>query len=104
MKTKKAIQTVRGLKSKAAKKRSLPRQADLFHFVTEHAEDFISIIDRTGKRLYNSPSYSRLLGPPEKLRGTDSFREIHPEDRERIKKLFKESMPLSFSGGPRRRE
>src|SRR5439155_14189326 len=29
---------------------------------------------------------------PERLRGTNSFEEIHPEDRERVKAIFRESL------------
>ena len=43
----------------------------------------IKVLDLEGRRLYNSPSYRDILGDPEKLRGSLSFTEIHPDDRER---------------------
>ncbi|TFH02508.1 MAG: PAS domain-containing sensor histidine kinase [Calditrichales bacterium] len=50
------------------------------------------ILDRDGKRLYNSNSYNDILGEPSELKGTDSFKEIHEEDREKIKNIFQETV------------
>ena len=59
----------------------------IFRMITENVSDMIAILDLDGKRLYNSKSYKNILGDPEKLRGTDSFKEIHPDDREKVKKI-----------------
>jgi len=50
------------------------------------------VLDVEGRRVYNSPSYRKLLGDPQLLVGTDSFEEIHPDDRERIRRLFRETV------------
>lgn len=63
-----------------------------FRLITENVADLIVVLDLGGKRLYNSPSYKNILGDPELLRGKDSFEEIHPDDRERIKGLFFETV------------
>jgi len=42
--------------------------------------DLVAMLDTSGRRLYNSPSYNAVFGDKD-LAGTDSFREIHPEDR-----------------------
>ncbi len=63
-----------------------------FRLITENIADMIAVLDLDGKRLYNSPSYRPILGELESLRGTDSFQEIHPEDRERIKEIFQETV------------
>ncbi|MBI4327238.1 MAG: PAS domain-containing protein, partial [Chloroflexi bacterium] len=42
--------------------------------------------------LYNSPSYKNLFGDPGTMRGTDSFVEIHPEDQEKVKRIFQETV------------
>lgn len=60
--------------------------------ITENVEDFIGVVDLEGRRLYNSPSYARLFGDIEAMKGTDSFAEIHPDDRERIKQVFRETV------------
>lgn len=58
--------------------------------VFEHMSDLIAIVDLEGRRLYNTPSYRNLLEDPEELRGTDSFMDIHPEDREKVRRAFHE--------------
>jgi PAS domain S-box-containing protein len=60
--------------------------------IAENIDDLIAVLDPTGRRLYASPSYLPLLGDPETLRGTDSFNDIHPDDRERIRSLFRETV------------
>jgi PAS domain S-box-containing protein len=60
----------------------------LLSSVFESISDLIAIVDLEGRRLYNSPSYQYLLEDPEELRGTDSFMDIHPEDREKVRRAF----------------
>jgi diguanylate cyclase (GGDEF)-like protein/PAS domain S-box-containing protein len=50
------------------------------------------VLDLNGRRLYNSPSYRQLFGEPEDLRNSDSFAEIHPDDRERVRQVFLETV------------
>ncbi len=71
---------------------SVREKEEFFRMIAENTEDFIAILDLEGRRLYNSPSYARLFGDPENLQGTDSFAEIHPDDRERVKELFMETV------------
>lgn len=70
----------------------LRKSEEQFRLITENIADMIAVLDLDGKRLYNSPSYKPILGELESLRGTDSFQEIHPEDRERIKEIFHETV------------
>ncbi len=70
----------------------LERRNELFRQITENVDDLIVVLDLEGKRLFNSPSYRRLLGDPDALIGTDAFAEVHPEDRDRIKRLFRETV------------
>ncbi|MGZ8429162.1 MAG: hybrid sensor histidine kinase/response regulator [Candidatus Deferrimicrobiaceae bacterium] len=54
-----------------------------YRFLADHALDFISLIDASGKVLFASPSAHRMLGyRPEEMvgRGSESF--LPPEDRE----------------------
>ena len=67
-------------------------QEEFFRMIAENTDDFIAVLDLKGRRLYNSPSYSRLFGDAERLKGTDSFAEIHPKDREHVKQIFKETV------------
>lgn len=69
----------------------LPANEDFFRMIVENGEDFFAVLDLDGKRIYNSPSYAKLFGKAQELRGSDSFAEIHPEDRERVELAFLET-------------
>jgi two-component system, cell cycle sensor histidine kinase and response regulator CckA len=57
----------------------------MFHVIGENAEDLIAVVDAAGNRLYNSPSYGRILGySPEELKESNGLDQVHPEDRERV--------------------
>ncbi len=61
------------------------RQNELFRIVSENAADMIALVEVTGKRLYNSPAYEKVLGySPQELAATGSLEQVHPEDRERV--------------------
>lgn len=61
-----------------------------FHAVAESASDMIAVLDAEGRRLYANPALVRLLGGCGTLVGTDSFVDIHPDDRERMRALFRQ--------------
>ena len=65
---------------------------ELLRLVSDNTTDLIAVLDREGRRLYNNPSYARFFGNLEDLAGTDSFAEIHPEDRERIRQVFRDTL------------
>lgn len=67
---------------------ALRRSEEQFRLITENLADLVVVLDLDGKRLYSSPSYSAILGDPDRLRGTSSFEEIHPGDRERVQAAF----------------
>jgi PAS domain S-box-containing protein len=60
----------------------------LLHLILVNIDDLIAVVDLDGKRLYNSPSYERIFGNHVKLRGTNSFSDVHPDDREQLKQVF----------------
>jgi len=71
---------------------ALRQSEEFFRLISENVSDLIAVIDRDGRRLYNSPSYQNLLGDPARLVGTDSFEEIYPEDRASVKNIFQETL------------
>ncbi|MDP2810762.1 MAG: PAS domain S-box protein [Rhodocyclaceae bacterium] len=71
---------------------ALREQEKFFRLIAENLGDFIAVLDLEGRRIYNSPSYQRLFGDTRDLRGTDSFAEIHEDDRPRIKEAFRETL------------
>jgi diguanylate cyclase (GGDEF)-like protein/PAS domain S-box-containing protein len=71
---------------------AMREQEEFFRMITENIEDFIAVLDLEGKRLYNSPSYAKLFKNTGSLLGSDSFAEIHPDDREYVRHTFEETI------------
>ncbi len=73
-------------------RRRLSERDAMFQLITEHAADMIAVVDVNGKRLYNSPSYKTILGySPDELEGSWAFEQIHPEDREQMMSVARQS-------------
>jgi PAS domain S-box-containing protein len=71
---------------------ALRQSEEQFRLIMESLADLVAVLDLDGCRLYNSPSYRGILGDPDKLRGTSSFAQIHPEDRARVQQAFQETV------------
>ena len=68
------------------------RREEIVQIVTENAADMIALVDVKGRRLYNSPSYKRILGySPAELGETSAFEQIHPDDRFRVIEAAREA-------------
>jgi len=63
-----------------------------FRLITENASDLITLLDPQGKRVYLNPAYGRLFGDHKALMDTDAFQVIHPEDRDRMREVFKNTV------------
>jgi len=73
-------------------RREFRQRDEIFQVVTENAGDMIALVDTKGRRLYNSPSYKRLLGySPAELGETSSYEQVHPEDRLRVLEAAQEA-------------
>jgi PAS domain S-box-containing protein len=66
--------------------------SNLLRLVVENIDDLVAILDIDGKRIYNNPAFAKVLEDPETLQGTDSFLDVHPDDRESVKRVFHESL------------
>jgi two-component system, cell cycle sensor histidine kinase and response regulator CckA len=65
---------------------------ELFRLITENAADMIAVVSVGGERLYNSPSYEKILGyTPSEITGTLGFEQVHPDDKEKVKKASAEA-------------
>ena len=74
---------------------ALREQEEFFRLIAENGEDFIAVLDLDGRRRYNNRAYTKIFGDVAALKGTDSFAEIHPDDQDRIKKVFTPYIPVS---------
>jgi len=61
------------------------QREELFRLISESAADMIAVVDISGKRIYNSPSYQKVLGfTPEDLQKISSREQIHPDDLQKV--------------------
>jgi len=59
----------------------------LFRSIMENVVDLIAVIDAQGYRIYNSPSYEKVLGyTSSELKGTWAYDKIHPDDQAEVLK------------------
>ena len=76
-------------------RKQIAEREELFRLITENAADMIAVVDGSGNRLYNSPSYQKLLGySPEELRQTKGIEQIHPDDRQKVMEAAIEAQAL----------
>jgi len=87
-----AVEDAERSAERAQLQRELIRRDELFHQITDNVDDLIAVLDLTGRRIFSSPSYRRILVAPCELEGTDSFAEVHEEDRERIRGVFAQTV------------
>jgi len=70
----------------------LRESQELFRAIVENVGDLVAVLDTDGRRIYNNPSYSLLFREKDIRPGSTSFLEVHPEDRERIKEIFRRTV------------
>ncbi len=63
-----------------------------YRLIAENAGDLIAMLDPQGRRLYASPSYRAYFAADTVAPGSDSFNAIHPDDRDRVTRIFRETV------------
>jgi PAS domain S-box-containing protein len=72
--------------------KTLRESEDRFRLIAENASDLISVFDTQGKRVYANPAYGKLFGDAQAVLGTDIAAQIHPDDQERVRESFRETV------------
>jgi PAS domain S-box-containing protein len=83
-----AEETGRRLRTEEA----LRQNRERYRQITENVADMIAVLDLTGRRVYFNPAYLELLGEERARPGSDAFGDVHPEDRDRIRALFADTV------------
>ena len=79
-------------------RRQLAENGKLFQIISENAADMIAVVDKSGRRIYNSPAYQKILGySAEELAASSPLDQIHPDDRARVLEAAQKAW-LSGSG------
>src|SRR5688500_8234731 len=64
-------------------------QGRLFRSIIEHSPDLVTLLDRSGRVMYASPSHGARLGyNADALPGADAFLMVHPDDLPRALETF----------------
>lgn len=71
---------------------AMREQEEFFRMITENIEDFIAVLDLDGRLLYISPSYRMLCSNVDDMKGKDCFAQVHPDDRDQIKRILNETV------------
>lgn len=72
---------------------ALDKSEKYFRLLIENALDLITLLDREGRVIYNSPSLKRILGyEPYELNGRNVFELLHPEDIQTVVEIFESGM------------
>lgn len=70
-----------------------PLSAARIHALLDHSWDILSLLDREGRLLYNSPAAQRLHGfDAEEFAGRNTFDFIHPEDSPKVMEVFQQCL------------
>ncbi|WP_180960309.1 EAL domain-containing protein [Neobacillus cucumis] len=70
---------------------SLRKSEARYRLITDNMSDILMLLDKYGKVLYASPSLGRVLGAPTKsYEGGSAFQLIHPEDRNKVMKQYRQ--------------
>jgi PAS domain S-box-containing protein len=78
--------------------RKLGKDLGLLELIVDNIDDLIAVVDSKGNRVWNNSAYARVLGyTVEKLAGSQSLIEVHPDDLLIVQEAFRESISIGTS-------
>ncbi len=79
--------------------KEIHKKEEMFRSISENAFDLIALLDLEGYYLYCNQSYLDILGyEPQELIGKSAFDIIHPAEKNKMARLFLESVENSNTG------
>ncbi|MEO5961229.1 MAG: ATP-binding protein [Opitutaceae bacterium] len=76
----------------ARRTQELREKQAIFQLILENVTDLIMVVDASGKRIYNSPSFRAVLGlDPEALLRTTALEAIHPDDVATVERAIEQA-------------
>jgi PAS domain S-box-containing protein len=88
-----AVQEAEERRQRQQVETELVRREKYFRTLTENALDILTVLNRDGLYLYNSPSLKRVLGyEPGELVGREAWGFIHPDDLEVTRTAFEQAI------------
>lgn len=81
---------IRNINKRKMAEIALQESEERFKAIIQNSFDIIGILDDKGEIVYTSPSTYLILGYlPEEICGHSSFEYVHPDDRKRVREIFK---------------
>jgi PAS domain S-box-containing protein len=71
---------------------ALQASQEMFRLITNYISELVAVLDLEGRFLYASQSHATLLAPPRELYLRSCFDAVHPDDRQRIRGLFAQTV------------
>jgi PAS domain S-box-containing protein len=76
---------------------ALRQNEERFRQITENVAELIMVLDLHGRRVYANPACRALLGERATVLGSDSFEDVHPDDRAKVRSAFERTIQAGES-------
>jgi two-component system, cell cycle sensor histidine kinase and response regulator CckA len=87
------VLTTRDITERQEAAEALRRSEERFRALVQHGSDMITVLDADGLVIYASPSAASILGWHEgEYVGRSTFSLLHPDDRERVRRMFVDAL------------